>query len=102
MKRVSIVDFYSGWAIEVSHTDAGYQFICYSPTRQRLFDRAFYSSDATALSAAKQLIAQYLACQQLTACWREMYELGTLSFEDWRSLNHALNAPFSAQSFTES
>lgn len=101
MKKMNAVDFYNEWAIEVFQTEAGYQFICYSPTRQRLCDRSVYSSDATAMSAAKRLIAQFLACQQLITCLREMYELGTLPFEDWRSLNHALIAPFSAQSFTE-
>lgn len=79
--------------IEVTQDDEGYKTMCYSPSRQRLSDYKHYPTDFTALSAAKWLIGEHFARHLLNGFLRDMYELGKLEFDEWRSLNQSLRNP---------
>jgi hypothetical protein len=92
MEEPCLADFYHGWLIEVRCEESGFRSVCYSPSRQRLSDYTSHPSDFQALSAAKRLIDKNVTRYLLASFLRDRYELGQLSFEEWRSLNQSLNA----------
>jgi hypothetical protein len=90
MQKLHVADFYHGWIIEVAHENGLFTTACYSPSRERFIDYSTHPSDIHALRAAKQGINRYLACHALSSFCRELYELGQLPFEEWRSLQNSL------------
>jgi hypothetical protein len=83
-------DFYRGWIIEVSQEHQGFILVCYSPSRQRLRDYEVYETEFQALRAAKRMINYHIARDTMMRATRELYEVGQLSFDEWRSLHHSL------------
>jgi hypothetical protein len=90
MQEPYSADFYRGWIIEVSQEQTGFIAVCYSPCRQRLRDYQVYGSEYQAISVAKRMINHHIARNSMMQIVREMYEMGRLSFEEWRSLHHSL------------
>lgn len=84
------VEFYRGWMIEVLDEPDGFRTLCYSTSRKRLKGRSVFDDSHAAIVAAKKRINRYTACSQLSFICREFCDLGILTLEEWRSLNHSL------------
>lgn len=96
MPEPELTDFYQGWMIEITKTEAGYRCICYNSNRQRLSDPTLHPRDLYALAAAKRLIDDVIARCTLANFLREIYELNKLEFEEWQSLQRSLAKTLSA------
>ena len=83
---VESTEFYQGWLVELLHSEAGYQFSCYSPTRLKMVSDSCYASHLNALQGAMQYIDQVLTCQGLRKVLREMMEAQKLSLEEFQGL----------------
>jgi hypothetical protein len=96
MTNSTVADFHQGWMVEVVHEGSEFRTICYSPSRQRLSDYKIYTDQRQAMAAAKQLIDRQMVGHALQCVMRDLFEQGTLNFEDWRSLHRSLALNISA------
>ncbi len=86
-----MTDFYRGWMIEIRTVGTQFQFVCHSPSGEKLGDEQLYPTELSALRAGFFSVDQFLACAAIRTWLRDLFEADRLEFAEWKQLSQSLN-----------